>query len=265
MRLTHIADPIVCIDHVEQAVAINSAMESDGSRVRAVIEMDIGLQRVGVEPGEPTLELARQVSQLDGIQLVGLMAYEGHLLTIADVERKAMEIQRAVGRAVETRRLLESHGMACPIMSCGGTGSYVHTVTQPGITELQAGGAIFMDVFYREKCQVDQLDNALTVTSTITSRPTTERAIIDAGRKTLNAEIHMPRIYGRDDVEVQHLSAEHGILKLHGAAKRLKIGDRIELVPGYADLTVNLHDQFVAFRQQRVAELIPIEARGKLQ
>ena len=122
-----------------------------------------------------------------------------------------------------------------------------------------------MDVFYREKCQVADLEYAMTVLATVVSRPTPERAIMDAGRKTMNIEIQTPEVLGRNDIRVVRLSAEHGQLELSPSAQDLKIGDRLEIVPGYGDLTTVLHDQFYGFRQGRLECVWPILGRGKLQ
>ena len=138
------------------------------------------------------------------------------------------------------------------------------TLGCPGITEIQAGGAIFMDEFYRQRCHVSEFDFALTVLTTVVSRPTPERAIIDAGRKAMNMELALPCVVGRDDVEVSNLSAEHGLLRLGATATDLRIGDRLEFVPGYGDLTTVLHDRFYGFRQRRLAEIWPLAARGRL-
>ena len=264
VELARHADPLVCIDHLDQAVPLSQAMSAAGLRVRVLIEVDIGLARVGVAPGEPTLALARELQALPGLELAGIMGYEGHLLTVPECEGKADKIARALGTLVETRGALVASGIACPIVSCAGTGSYLHSVRQPGITEIQAGGAVFMDAYYRHKCQVSELDFALTVVSTVVSRPAPGRAIIDAGRKTMHGDFQPPQVLGRDDVRIARLSAEHGELALDPSAQKLKIGDRLELVPGYADLTTVLHDQFYCFRDGRLVDVWPIEARGKL-
>ncbi|HEX7449390.1 MAG TPA: DSD1 family PLP-dependent enzyme [Pirellulales bacterium] len=264
VELARRADPIVCIDHRDQAAPLSQAMAAAGLRVRVILEVDIGLARVGVAPGGPTVALARELRSLAGLEFAGIMGYEGHLLTVPECEGKADKIARALETLVETRRALEAADIACPIVSCAGTGSYLHSVRQPGITEIQAGGAIFMDAFYRHKCQVPELDFALTVVATIVSRPAPQRAIIDAGRKTMHGDFQPPLVIGRDDVRMARLSAEHGELTLDASAQGLKIGDRLELVPGYADLTTVLHDQFYCFRGGRLVDIWPIEARGKL-
>jgi D-serine deaminase-like pyridoxal phosphate-dependent protein len=264
VALRRVADPIVCIDHADQAVPLSRAMAEAGLRQRVLIEVDIGLARVGVGPGQPALELARLLAGLPGIELAGIMGYEGHLLTVPDPDEKGARIREALGTLVETRRLLEASGIACPIVSCAGTGSYLYSIGEPGVTEVQAGGAVFMDAYYRHKCQVSQLGYALTVVATVVSRPAPERAIIDAGRKTLNIEVHPPLVMGRDDIRVKRLSAEHGELELAASAADLRIGDRLELIPGYADLTTVLHDHFHCFRRGKLVAVWPIEGRGKL-
>jgi D-serine deaminase-like pyridoxal phosphate-dependent protein len=172
----------------------------------------------------------------------------------------------------ETKRAFEKAKLPCPIVSCGGTGSLPFAVKQAGITEIQAGGVIFMDVFYRTLCRIDDFRYALFLITTVVSRPTPERAIIDAGRKSINIEITPPRVRGsasgdplRGDIEVKRLSAEHGELKLEPSAQSLKIGDRLELIPGYGDLTTVLHNTFYVLQNDRLVDLWPLSARGRVE
>jgi D-serine deaminase-like pyridoxal phosphate-dependent protein len=209
--------------------------------------------------------LARQIAELPGLQLAGIMGYEGHLLTLPDPDDKRQRIHEALGVLVETAQLLRDRGLSCEIVSCGGTGAFFISVEQPGITELQAGGLIFSDAFYRHACQVPEFQYALTVLTTVVGRPAPDRAIIDAGKKSHNQEVHKPLVAGRDDIAFEHLSAEHGKLKLAPSAQDLRIGDRLELIPGYSDLTTVLHDRFYAFRKGRLEAIWPLEGRGRVQ
>src|SRR5262245_41633 len=153
VELRHKADPIICLDHLDQVAPISRAMQAAGLQVRAILEIDIGLARAGVLPSKPASELAQRVADLPGVHFVGVMGYEGHLLLVQDQGEKAARICAALQQLVETKERIESAGIACPIVSCGGTGSLAFAVRQPGITEVQAGGLIFMDAFYRHKCQ----------------------------------------------------------------------------------------------------------------
>ena len=257
VALSSHADVIVCVDHIAQAAAISAAMKAVKKSVRVLIEIEIGLHRVGV-PAADAPGLALEISRLPGIRFAGVMAYEGHLLTIDDPHEKETAIRTALETAMVGKRQVEEAGVACPIFSCGGTGSYPITVAIPGVTELQSGGAIFMDAFYREACQITQLNHALTVIATVVSRPTQDRAIIDAGRKALNIEIHRPLVVGKTGVAVDWLSAEHGILKIESDGDDLQIGEQIELIPGYADLTTVLYPCFHGFRGETLEEVFSI-------
>ena len=115
-----------------------------------------------------------------------------------------------------------------------------------------------MDAFYRDVCGIDGLENALTLLATVGSIPAKNRAIIDAGRKAMNIEIQPPQVVGMDGVSVDRLSAEHGALALAANAESLTIGQQIELIPGYADLTNMLHRCFYGFRNGKLEREIPI-------
>lgn len=264
VALTRRANPIVCLDHIDQAEPISHAMTAAGQRVRAILEVDIGMQRCGVSPGKPALELAQKVAALPGIELSGVMGYEGHLLLIENQGEKAARVCAALEQLVETKHRIERAGIACPIVSCGGTGSLPFAVQQPSITEVQAGGVIFMDAFYRLHCRLEGFRYALSILATVVGRPAPDRAIIDAGRKTMNMELQMPLVMDRPGIDVERLSAEHGILKLSPAAQDLKIGDRLELIPGYGDFTTVLHNQFYVLHDDKLVDIWPLTARGRL-
>jgi D-serine deaminase-like pyridoxal phosphate-dependent protein len=218
-ELCRMADPIVCVDHLDQALSMSRILSEAGVTTRVILEVDLGLNRVGIACGEPALALARQVAELPGLRFAGVMGYEGHLLTVADADEKTERIRDAIAQLAATAAMLKDAGLPCDIISCGGTGDFFHAVGQPGITEVQAGGLIFSDAFYRHVCRVPEFRYALTVLTTVVSRPAADRAIIDAGRKTMNRELHAPLVLGRDDIEVEQLSAEHGKLHLAPTAQ----------------------------------------------
>ena len=265
VELRRIANPVVCVDHVSQVQAFSEAFSAAGLTLRVIIEVDIGLKRVGVAPGAATVELAKQIAAAPGLEFAGIMGYEGHLLCIEDQAEKAQRVSETLKVLTDTAEQLAAAGLPCKIVSCGGTGSFKFSINAPGITEVQAGGGVFMDAFYRYRCHVTEWDFGLTVLATIVSRPTPDRAVIDAGRKTMDANLQMPFVLHRDDIRVISLSAEHGVLHLEPSAQNLQIGDRVELVPGYSDMTCVMHDHFLAFRGERLEAIWPLVGRGRLQ
>lgn len=264
-ELTRHADVVVAVDHREQVEPMSKAVSAAGGKLRVIVEVDIGLHRAGVAPGEPTLRLAEFIAEQPGLELAGIMGYEGHLLTLEDPQQKDQQIRQALAILAETKAAFERAGLPCPIVSAGGTGSFAITVDCPGVTELQAGGLIFMDAFYRTRCNVTQFDYAMKLVTTVVSRPTPERAIVDAGRKSQNVEVCAPMILGREDIKYVRLSAEHGQFELGPTAQGLRIGDRLQLIPGYSDLTSVLHDEFYVFSGGRLAAIWPLLGRGKIR
>ena len=259
------ADPIVACDHYAQVEPLADICRRRSVECRVIVEVDIGLNRVGTRPGTDTLRLAQGIDSLEGVRLAGIMGYEGHLLQIADQDEKRRKIREAIGVLVHCRDQLIENGLECGIVSAGGTGSYQITCECDGVTELQAGGGIFADPFYRLQCGLKGHQYALTVLATVVSRSSLDRAVLDSGRKTLNPDQQQPLVKGWPDAEVTRVSAEHCQLNLGGESQSLKIGDKVELVVGYADFTTVLHDHFHGFRNDTLEVVWPIEGRGRLQ
>lgn len=154
VALRRIADPITVVDSPALVDAVSAAAVDGGVVIRTMVEVDIGMQRAGVPPGEPTVELARRIAEAPGLELIGIMGYEGHLLLEQDLEKKESAIAASVAELKATRDAVVAAGLPCPIVSAGGTGSYPFTAKQPGLTEIQAGGGVFMDLLYRRQCQI---------------------------------------------------------------------------------------------------------------
>ncbi len=263
--LCNIADPIVACDHYAQVAPLSEICKSKNVQCRVIIELNIGMDRVGIRPGRDTLDLAKAISKLEGLKLSGIMGYEGHLLAIEDQDEKRSKINDAMSVLVQNRDMILNENLNCDIVSAGGTGSYQMTSDCPGITELQAGGGIFADPLYQEQCHLRGLDYSLSLLATVVSRPTRTRAIIDCGRKTHHPDFQAPLVKNIPGATVVQTSAEHCELSLEEKAQDLKIGDKIEIIPGYADFSTVLHNEFHAFRNDQLEAIWPILGRGKLQ
>jgi D-serine deaminase-like pyridoxal phosphate-dependent protein len=259
-----IADVKATVDHAEQVGPISAAAIEAGTTVGLLVDVDLGMARTGVGSAEAALKLARLVANSPGLRFDGLMGYEGHTVAMADAGEKREEIQAAIGRLAGAREAVEAAGLPCRIVSAGGSGSYQVTADLPGITELQAGGGIFYCNYYSKPCQVVGHLPALTVLATVVSRPRADRAILDAGLKSMSAHRTPPTVKGHADFRVVGLSAEHATVDVpEGASPR--IGQFLEVIPGYSDLTFVLHDRVLAHRRGRVEASWPISGRGMLQ
>ena len=260
-KLLDVADVIVAVDSLVNGEQLSQAANSRDQRLRVVVEVDNGMDRAGVPPGERALNLAKALDDLPGLRFVGLMAWEAHCLGLPPDKRQSC-CDEAVGKLVATADLCRNAGLPVEIVSCGGTGTFKFTAGIPGITEIQAGGGIFSDMLY-ESWGIDH-PFALTVVSTVTSRPVADRIIVDAGRKALSVDIAQPRLEGVSDIASVSLSAEHGIIQLAEPNHTIKVGDKLEWIVGYGDTTVCLHDEMVGVRHEQVELTWRVLGRGKL-
>ena len=256
------ADVIVAVDSLANGEELGAAAQARGKRLRVIVEVDNGMQRAGVAPGAPSVALARRLSALPGLRFCGVMAWEAHCLGRPTGERRRC-CEEAVGALVATARQCREAGLDARIVSCGGTGTFRITAGIEGVTEIQAGGGIFSDVLY-ESWGIEH-PFALTVMSTVTSRPAPERIITDAGRKAMSIDIAAPRPIGIAHVEDVRLSAEHGIVTLSRPDAETRVGDKLQWIVGYGDTTVFLHDEMAATRGERVEAIWPVLARGKIK
>jgi D-serine deaminase-like pyridoxal phosphate-dependent protein len=253
------------VDSFENVAEISQAAQRIGVEVGVVIELNTGMHRAGVLPGRPVLELARCIQETPGIKLRGLMTWEGHNLSHSDVDEKAAGIQHSIGELLASVDECRQAGIPIEIVSGGGSGTYRFTSRIKGMTEVQAGGAIFCDQSYQEWGVA--LEPSLFLRARVTSRPTKDRVICDSGFKTHTRGFNspMPTAFKAESVV---LSAEHGIITLANGGEGLdwlKVGTTFDLMPGYGDATVFLHDTLYGVRDGIVETAWEISARGKLR
>ena len=264
MALLDQAEVIVAIDDPMNVVALAHAARRAGKTLRVVIEVNIGMNRAGVEPGAPVVALAGEVAKQEGLRLVGLMGWESHAVAIADAGEKAKTVAEAIGKLAGSAKACREAGHRIEIVSCGGTGTFPYCAQQPGVTEVQVGGAIFSDEHYRTHFHCDY-PCALSVLATVTSRPNPARIVLDAGKKAMSGDAALPRPLGLGGVRSIRLSAEHTTIELASPSDRPRVGDKVALVVGYSDTTVHLHEQIVAVRGDRVEAIWNVVARGKIK
>jgi len=225
-----------------------------------VIEVDIGLHRAGVKPGSEALDLARKIHASKGLEFKGIAGYQGHISLMIDPTERKIADEKACELLVSSKDLIEDSGIPVEIVSAGGTGTYNYTGNYPGITEVQAGSYVTMDVGYQD-CGID-FDIALSILTTVSSVPSEDRAILDAGLKSITTDQGLPRVKGLEGIEIPKLSAEHAHLKLDGRMK-LKLGEKVEVYPSDTDTTIDLHNEFYGVRDGEIEVVWPILARGK--
>lgn len=257
------ADAMVSVDCLENAREISEQAAERNIKIRVLLEVNIGMDRCGVEPGQPVVGLGLEVGRLPGLELCGVTAWEGgRIAKIRDPQEKKRRCKEAIGLLLESAEMCRAAGLEMPIVSCGGTGTYTVTSSIPGVTEIQAGGGVLMSVAYKE-WGVD-LDYALFVMASVISRPSAMRVVVDAGQKTMNGWLALPVVRDAIGARLVSLNSEHGVLELESPEVPIRVGDKIDFVVGYGDYTVNLHDRIYAVRNEIVEAVWDNWARGKL-
>jgi D-serine deaminase-like pyridoxal phosphate-dependent protein len=270
MALAHTARVGVCVDDPAQIADLDSAAAEAGVASLPVhVEINRGGNRCGVEPGEPALDLARRIGDSSHLRFAGLQAYHGSAQHLRGWDERQKAIAGAIEKAAATRDLLHANGIACDNITGAGTGTFEFEAGSGVYTELQCGSYIFMDADYGRNFDhdgrlTDAFEHSLFVWATVMSRPNDERAIVDAGLKALAFDSGPPTVWDEPGASYERASDEHGRLALGAATNRLKLGDKVRLVPGHCDPTVNLYDWYVGIRGDRVESVWPITARGAL-
>ena len=258
-KLAARADVKVAVDSDAGLEELAQAARAEGAEVGVLVDVDVGLPRCGVAPGEPALALAKRVASTDGVRLRGLMGYEGHVVGIEEREKREAGATESIERLLETARMVRAAALPCEIVSAGGTGTYDITGGMEGVTEIQAGSYVLMDTAYAKLDIPFEL--AFSVLGTVVSRPKPELCVTDSGHKACTFDHGRPSVKGVEGASVVFLSDEHASIALP-AESTVAVGDRIELWPSHIDPTINLHDSIYALDGDEVAEVWPVAARG---
>lgn len=250
----------IAVDSVEETRLLSEAATAAGAQLGVLVEVDVGMGRCGVAPGDPGLALARKITQSPGLRFGGIQAFEGHVVYINDRYKRSEEARQAIQLAVDTRRLIEKDGLEVQVVSGGSSATYQATGTLEGVDELQAGTYATMDWRYHQ--MVPEFEIALTVLTRIISRAGS-RAVLDVGVKGAGDEFGEPQVLGHPEVEIPFfLSEEH--LVIHNAPSGT-VGDTVQLVPSHACTTCNLYRDLFVHSGGKVVDVWPIEAAGRQQ
>lgn len=272
-RLARQARISLCVDHLDGVIEASEAAARHDVVLDILVEIDIGGRRCGAAPGEAAVRIAEAVARSNTLRFAGLQAYHGPAQHMRSIDERREAIERAGLLTRNTVERLGHAGLACGVVSGAGTGTY-EIETASGIwSEIQAGSYVFMDADYARNRQADgapfrAFEHALFVLAGVMSKPVPDRAIVDAGHKAAAIDSGMPTPFRREGVVYTKPSDEHGVLTGDPIALPHR-GDRLLLVPGHCDPTVNLHDWYVCVRglhgpNAHVEALWPVAGRGAL-
>jgi D-serine deaminase-like pyridoxal phosphate-dependent protein len=257
----------VVVDSLAGAEALAAAAASWGVTLPVLVEINVGQDRSGISPGAPAVALAESTTRLPALRLLGVQGYEGHLQHVRDAGERERLSAAAMDQLTGTVAAMRADGLDPTIVTTGGTGTwqYCARYRAAGVTEVQPGSFIFMDVDYRNAIG-NRYANALSVLATVISRPAPTRAVVDAGLKCLSTDSGNPEPKDLPGVTYRPGGDEHGILTWDEETDPgLKVGDKLELIPSHCDTTINLFDCYLALRSGRLEAVWSIDCRGRSQ
>jgi D-serine deaminase-like pyridoxal phosphate-dependent protein len=259
----------VAADSHEVVDGLSAVAAAHGHEMPVLVEIDCGFERCGVAGPQAALALARRIVEAPGLSFAGIMSFAGQSYaagTDAEIDAIARHDADALGDAAS---VIRGAGIDVGVVSAGGTPTARRMAAMRGITEIRPGAYALSD---RDQVALGwgTLDDcALSVLTTVVSRPTATRAVIDAGSKTLSSDGAFQDgcwgvVVGRPELRVVRLTEEHGILELSGS-DHLPIGTQLRIIPNHCCGTINMHDEVIALRDGEVAEAWSVAARAKVQ
>ena len=259
---------LLAVGHPRQVETLAEAAEADRVTADVLVDVDVGDGRTGSLPGQPALELARLIESKKSLHLRGVQAYAGLASHVVGFEAREKTSREVMAKAVETRELLAKAGFDVSILTGGSTGTYNIDSRISGVTELQVGSYVFMDVDYRRiGCKTDaqlytDFHPSLTALTTVVSATHPDRVSVDAGTKALDTTVPWkPEAKNWEGLTYNRGGDEFGILSIESGARLPRIGDRIEFIVPHCDPSVNLYDRIYAVRGDKVEGIWPVVAR----
>lgn len=258
----------VVVDNHQNVRDLAAAARSAGRRLKVLVEINVGQDRTGVDTPEEAVALARVIAAEEGLELKGVQAYAGHNQAIHGFENRRAATIAANERGARSWVAIREAGFPVSIVSVGGTGSAFIDSEFEGVTEVQPGSYIFMDTSYaaiggEHSDRLEDFQYALTVLTTVISRPTAGRAVTDGGNKALTTDSGLASLKDLPGVTYRPAGDEYGLLLLRQPSRGLKVGQRVEFIPSHSDTNVNLYDCFFGVRNGTVETVWPIAARGR--
>ena len=260
---------IVALDNREVGEAIGRAVARHDRAIDVYVEVNTGGNRAGALAGDEAVALAQDLSRIAGLHVVGIMTHEGHANSSEPDALRQTAL--AAGHAmVETADRLRGHGLDIRTVSVGSTPAALFTPTVPGVTEMRPGTYVFNDNSEFRHGRVGPANCALRILATVVSRPAADRALVDAGSKTLAMDPSRSHpghgyIVGHPDATITKLSEEHGFVHVPDGMAGLDIGDRVEIIPNHVCPTVNLQDELFVVRDGELIDRWAVAARGKVR
>lgn len=255
---------ILAVDSLEGIRNLSEVFKKEKIYVR--IEIDSGHHRCGVK-AEDVLKIYREIEKYPNIIFEGVFTHGGQVYSSKNKEQREEFSYNEANEVIKAKKILEENNIKCQTVSIGSTPSAFIGGKIDGITEIRPGNYVFYD-YKQVKLGVTKLDRvSLFVISQVISRPEKDRVLIDAGSKVLSLDYILEgdeKVYGyileHPNAKIYNLSEEHGWVRINEDSK-IKIGDKITIIPVHSCLVINNFDYFYFIKKSEIIEKIKIDAR----
>jgi D-serine deaminase-like pyridoxal phosphate-dependent protein len=266
-RKTHVT---VALDSVVAARQLSEAASAAQVEIGVLAEVDVGLGRVGVSPGEPLLQLAQTIEKLPHLKLEGITFYPGHIRGVDETGLSALKQLSVLLSGILAD--FRAAGIETRVVSGGSTPTLYHSHEVEGLTEIRPGTYVFNDLNTIASGGCAMADCAATILCTVVSTSRPGQMIIDGGSKTFSSdrlsnpnEVTFGHIVEAPTARFHKMNEEHGYVDLTDADQKFSVGERVHVIPNHVCVAVNLHEQVYGLRGDQVEEVWRVDGRGKLQ
>jgi D-serine deaminase-like pyridoxal phosphate-dependent protein len=255
--LSREASVVTAVDDERAIDDMARVQRNQGAQLQVVVDINIGLNRCGVAPGEASVTLAKRAASA-GLKVLGVMGYDGQHQSTPPSPERDRQVREGCKALADTAALLGRAGIPAAIVSTGGTGTYSISAECPGISDVQAGTYLLMDTRYMNLGA--EFRRSLTVLATVVSKRHAGNAVIDCGVKAMSGERGLPQLKDAPGAKIVALHAEHAPLELdRSSSAALEVGKKVQLWVEYSDATINLHSRMYGVRNGEVEEIFQIE------
>jgi D-serine deaminase-like pyridoxal phosphate-dependent protein len=260
----------VALDSTFAARQLSDAARAAQVSIGVLAEVDVGLGRVGVSPGEPLVNLAQCIAKLPHLTLEGITFYPGQIKDLEEPGRRALAQLSDLVRSMLSD--FRAAGIEVKIVSGGSTPTLFHSHLVEGLTEIRPGTYVYNDISTVNSGACAMEDCAASVLATVVSTARPGQMIIDGGSKTFSSdrpvnssEVTFGHLVEAPGARYHKMNEEHGYIDMTRAEREFQVGDRVHVIPNHICVAVNLHEQMYGIRGDQVEEIWKVEARGKLQ
>ena len=260
----------VALDSLIAAQQLSEAARQAGAKLGILAEVDVGLGRVGVAPGQELIQLAQGIEQLPNLNFDGIAFFPGHIRPSVEGGQEALQ---QLGQLIQSSLAdFEQAGIEVRVVSGGSTPTLFHSHKLPGLNEIRPGTYVYndMNTVVSGECTLE--DCAVSILTTVISTAKQGRMIVDGGSKTFSSDrpigskaATFGRVVEAPDSVFYTMNEEHGFIDIRQVDRTFSLGDQIRIIPNHVCPAVNLHEQVYGIRNDEVEQIWRVEGRGKLQ